>query len=125
MDFGVSAGAVVEGDSTEVGGGTAGVEIADDGADGSVEIAGAVALGEGEETDVTAVGPATGTGSAGAAETSKGGLYSKVPVESSIIFRPYLSPTGKLLVPWTVLGMVHVKVPVFSTDALNWGRGFW
>lgn len=119
VDFGVSAGAVVGDGSTEaVGGGAVDVEIADGDVDESVELDGAELDEEEEATDVTAVGPATGTGSAGAAEISKGGLYSKVLVKSSIIFRPYLSPGGKLLVPWTVPGMVHVKVPVFSTDAL-------
>lgn len=67
----------------------------------------------------TDVGPATGTGSAAAAEISNGGLYSKVLVKSSIIFKPYLSPAGKLPLPATVFGMFHVKVPVFEIEAFK------
>lgn len=65
------------------------------------------------------VGPATGAGSAAAAEISNGGLYSKVLVKSSIIFKPYLSPAGKLLLPTMVFGIFHVKVPVFEIEAFK------
>lgn len=87
-------------------------EVVDDGK--LVEIADELLMADVGGTDV---GPATGTGSAATTEISNGGLYSKVLVKSSIIFKPYLSPAGKLPLPWTVPGMVHVKVPVFSTEA--------
>lgn len=66
------------------------------------------------DTDDTDAEPA-----AGATVMSNGGLYSKVLVKSSRILKPYLSPAGKVLLPWRVLGMVHTKVPVFSIEALS------
>lgn len=118
VDFGVSVGGVVEDGSREVVDGADEVEIVDDVGE-SAELEGAEVADVDADADVMDVGPATGAGSAAATEMSKGGLYSKVLVKSSIILKPYLSPGGKLPVPWTVFGMVHVKVPEFSTDALK------
>lgn len=117
--FGVVIGAAVEeGSVAVVDDEEIGVEVeggaVDDGK--SVEIADELLMADVGGTDV---GPATGTGSAATTEISNGGLYSKVLVKSSIIFRPYFSLAGKLPLPWTVAGMVHVKVPVFSTEAFK------
>lgn len=48
---------------------------------------------------------------------SKGGLYSKVPVRSSIILIPYLSPSGIFVESSNVLGTVHVYAPEFAAFA--------
>lgn len=48
---------------------------------------------------------------------SKGGLYSKVPVRSSIILIPYLSPAGIFVESSNVLGTVHVYAPEFAAFA--------
>lgn len=115
----VSVEAVVEGGPASVVDGkeagaedSVGVEDVDDGK--SVEIGGLDVDDAGVD-----VGPATGSGSEAATEISNGGLYSKVLVKSSIIFKPYLSPGGKLLVPAIVFGMFHVKVPVFEIEAFK------
>lgn len=48
---------------------------------------------------------------------SKGGLYSKVPVRSSIIWIPYLSPAGIFVESSNVLGTAHVYAPEFAAFA--------
>lgn len=65
------------------------------------------------DVELAEVVEAAGAGTA----MSKGGLYSKVPVRSSIILRPYLSPAGIFAESSKVLGTVHVYVPEFAVFA--------
>lgn len=59
------------------------------------------------------VAEAAGTGTV----MSKGGLYSKVPVRSSIILMPYLLPAGIFAESSKVLGTAHVYAPEFAVFA--------
>lgn len=75
------------------------------------------------ETGVDLVEVSTGaevaelTGTAAGTAISKGGLYSKVPVRSSMILMPYLLPAGIFAESSNVPGTVHVYVPEFAVFA--------
>lgn len=57
------------------------------------------------------------TGTAAGTTISKGGLYSKVPVRSSMILIPYLLPAGIFAESSNVPGTVHVYAPEFAVFA--------